>query len=303
MRTASLLRSVTLASLLLATTAARAQVELKNDSFVDGQTAGFQGGFVAGELGAARFIPAGPCTITKIQLFFGGQSTATKTVTVHIYDDSAGTNSPGSELMTATDVQMTGSDSALQEVDLTTLGQITASGPFRVGIEFQHAGYPSIARDNDGNTYPDRNWIYTSSGWFKSQALGVQGDWIIRAFVVYSGDVDGGTQEDAGVTQEDAAPQQHDAATQQDGGNQSCQGNTDCPGGQYCGANNVCTYDCLTNDDCTGANSTCNSLGKCVDKGDSGCGCVAPGARPTGGALALTLVGLALVLLRRRRQP
>jgi MYXO-CTERM domain-containing protein len=205
--------------------------------------------------------------------------------------------------MTATDVQMTGSNSAIQEVDLTTLGQITASGPFRVAFEWQHAGYPSVARDADGNTYPDRNYIYAiPGGWIRSSAAMVAGDWVIRAFVVYSGDTDGGVQEDAAVVQEDAAPAQSDAAAQHDGGgNQSCQGNTDCPGGQYCGPQNVCTYDCVIDTDC-GDNATCNSLGKCVDKGSSGCGCAAPGARPAGLVLALALVGLGLGALRRRRR-
>ncbi|MBI5478600.1 MAG: hypothetical protein HY906_07095 [Deltaproteobacteria bacterium] len=301
MRTASLAsHSITLATVLLATSVAGAQTELKNDAFVDGQTAAFQGGFVVGEMGASRFVPAGPCTITKIQLLFGGAATS-QTVTLHIYDDSGGVNTPGSELITATDVTLQGSNSAISEIDLTTFGQITTSNPFRVAFQWQHAGYPSIARDNDGNTYPNRNFIYDSTGtWRQSNIFGVTGDWVIRAFVVYDGvQYDAGVQQDAAV-QLDAATQS-DAAAQQDGGGGSCQGNTDCPGGQYCGPQNACTYDCVIDTDC-GGSATCNSLGQCVSK-DDGCGCSAPGARPAGLVVTLALAALALAGRRRRRRP
>jgi hypothetical protein len=213
-------RSITLATALLATSVAWAQTELKNDSFVDGGAVSFMGGFTVGEIGASRFIPAGPCTITKIQLLFGGAAT-TQTATLHIYDDSGQATNPGSELMTATDVQLTGSNSALSEIDVTALGTISAPGPFRVGFEWQHTGTPSIASDTDGMGYTDRNFVYSTGAWTTSQIYGVSGDWIIRAFVVYPGQ-DAGVQEDAAV-QLDAAAQsdaavQSDAGTQQDGG-------------------------------------------------------------------------------------
>jgi hypothetical protein len=217
MRTASLAcRSLTLAPLLLAASVTWAQTELKNDAFVSGGDAVFMGGFVIGEIGASRFVPAGPCTITKLQLLFGGAATS-QTVTVHIYDDSGEVDTPGSELMAPIDVQMTGSDSALQEVDLTTLGQITTTGPFRVGFEWQHASYPSIARDGDGNTYPDRNFIHTQAGWTRSAASGVTGDWVIRAFVDDGRQHDGGVPQDAALAQDDAAPPA-DASPQADAG-------------------------------------------------------------------------------------
>jgi hypothetical protein len=300
MRTSNLaFPAITLATVLLSAPVAVAQTELKNDSFIDGNQAAFQGGFVVGEMGAARFVPAGACTITKIQLLFGGAAT-TQSVKLHLYDDSGLTNTPGSELMGALDVSLQGSNSALSEVDLTTLGQITASGPFRVALEWQHVGLPSIARDTDGNTYPDRNYIYAvPGGWMRSQTAGVTGDWVIRAFVVYNGQqYDAGVQEDAAV-QLDAATQSD--AAQQDGGGQSCVGNNDCTGGQYCGPQHTCTHDCVIDDDC-GGNGSCNSLGKCVSKG-GGCAFAAPGARPAGLVLALVLGGVAAGALRRRRRP
>ena len=59
----------------LATSAATAQeTVLQNDSFVSGQSVGFQAGFVTGEIAASRFLPSGsPSYIVKrIQLLFGG---------------------------------------------------------------------------------------------------------------------------------------------------------------------------------------------------------------------------------------
>lgn len=179
-RTASWLPILLL--VLLSSAALAQETILQNDGFVDGQPVGFQGGFVAGESGSVRLVPAGPfpMTVTRVQLLFGG-STATQTVTLRIWDDSAGTAAPGAELYSA-DYLLTGSDTVLQEIDLSGAG-IQVAGAFRVGIEFQHSGAPSIARDSDGITAA-RNFIYALGlGWFDSGALGLTGDWIIRAGV------------------------------------------------------------------------------------------------------------------------
>ena len=59
---------------------------------------GFQGGFVAGEIGASRFVaPEAGRTLLKVQLLYGG-ATAQRTVTLRVFDDSAGTDAPGAEL-------------------------------------------------------------------------------------------------------------------------------------------------------------------------------------------------------------
>jgi hypothetical protein len=153
---------------------------VQNDSFLPGQSAGFQGGFVAGEMGAARLLPSGafPQQVSAVRFLFGGAA-GTRTVTLHVWDDPTGAATPGTELYTG-DFQVTAADNALQELDLSAAG-ISVSGPFRVGIEFQHSGTPSIARDNDGIT-PGRNFIsMMGSGWIDAAALGVTGDWIIRA--------------------------------------------------------------------------------------------------------------------------
>jgi hypothetical protein len=155
---------------------------LHNDGWVDGQPVGFQAGFQPGEIAAARFVPGGPCpcTLDQLRLLFGGAPDS-ESVILHVWDDSALTDAPGAELYSST-LQLTGSDDFLQELDLTVAG-ITVTGPFRVGLEFQHTGLPSVARDGDGIT-PGRNFVLADGvGWVESSTLGVTGDWVLRAVV------------------------------------------------------------------------------------------------------------------------
>lgn len=168
----------------LAPPATAQETTLQNDGFVDGQAVGFQGGFVADEIAASRFTPTGtgPWRLNRVRFLFGG-STSTVTFTLRVYADAAGTNAPGAELYSG-DYQVTGSDVLLQEIDLTS-ENVTVTGTFRVGIEFQHNGAPSVARDGDGTINASRNFIYTPSipGWFQSNLFGLSGDWVIRAVV------------------------------------------------------------------------------------------------------------------------
>jgi hypothetical protein len=153
---------------------------VNNDTWIPGQPVAFQGGFLAGETAAVRLTPPGPCPcpVERIQFLFGGAA-GTHDVTLHIWDDSAGTVVPGSELYAAT-FTLAGSDEFMQEIDISVLG-LMVNGPFRVGLEFSHAGPPSVARDTDG-IQPDRNFIDDlGSGWVESSTQGLTGDWIIRA--------------------------------------------------------------------------------------------------------------------------
>jgi hypothetical protein len=155
---------------------------LANDGWVNGQAAAFQAGFDPSEIAAVRFVPSDPCpcTLDQIRLLFGGAA-GSENVILRVWDDSALTDAPGSELYSST-IQLTASDGFMQELDLTVAG-ITVDGPFRVGLEFTHAGLPSVARDGDGIT-ADRNFIDDSGvGWVDSSTLGVTGDWILRAVV------------------------------------------------------------------------------------------------------------------------
>ncbi len=156
-------------------------VTLANDGFVDGGVAGFQGGFVTGEIAAARLTTpsADAWAVDHVEFLFGGATTQ-QTVTLKIWDDNGGTNAPGAELYSG-DFLVTGGD-LLQQIDLSAAG-LNVTGDFRVGLQFQHTGFPSVARDDDG-IVADRNFIFTStSAWFESGFLGLTGDWIIRAQV------------------------------------------------------------------------------------------------------------------------
>jgi MYXO-CTERM domain-containing protein len=260
---------------------ARAETELKNDSFVSGQAAGFQAGFITGEMGASRFIaPEAGRQVLKVQLLFGGGSTATQTVTLKIFDDTAGTNAPGGELFTG-EFSLMGSDQAIHELVLPAA--ITVPMQFRVAVQFMHNGAPSIARDNDGLDAA-KNYIFApgAGGWFRSQTLGLTGDWVIRAIIT-----------DGGVAPVDGAP--GDAGVVPGG---DCSGNPDCPTGQFCESGS-CTFDCRMDDDCGGG--TCNSLGQCVGGESDGGGCC---RTDRGGAVGAGLLGLAVLglVLRRRRQ-
>ncbi len=160
--------------------------ELSNDGFTSGAAVTFQAGFIAGEVAASRFVPqiACPCVITKITLLFGG-STETRNMGISVWDDTPGGDSPGNLLFTG-DVALTGSNVALQEIDLS-LTPIIVSGPFRVGLEFNHSGTPSVATDLDGTINAAANFILADLGgltfWFTSSTLGVSGDFVIRATV------------------------------------------------------------------------------------------------------------------------
>jgi hypothetical protein len=155
---------------LIAVTAstASAQIELKNDDFVDMQAVTFHGGFGIGEMGASRFIPVGdpPYYIVAVRFLFGGAMTQ-QTITLRIYDDSGLQTNPGSQVFTA-EYDVTGSDMAFQEIDLT-LDNVQVSGAFRVGIEVQHGGAPSIANDTGGVDFADRNYLF-SGIWYPANS-------------------------------------------------------------------------------------------------------------------------------------
>jgi hypothetical protein len=75
--------------------------ELRNDGFAVGGSAGFQGGFVAGEIGAVRLVPAqGPVTVERERFLFGGAAVS-RNVVLHIWDDSAETLAPGANSIRA----------------------------------------------------------------------------------------------------------------------------------------------------------------------------------------------------------
>ena len=279
---------------------AAAQVELRNDGFETGMSAGFQAGFVSGEIGAVRLVaPQASVQVLSVRLLFGG-ATTTQTITLKIWDDSAGTVAPGVELFSG-DFQLAGNNTVIHELDVAGMNVIVPM-QFRVGIQFQHAGLPAIARDDDGTINASRNFINASGiGWIQSQSLGLTGDWVIRAMVSTGGGPDAGSGgPDAGSGGPDAGTGGPDA------GSATCTGNGDCPLGEYCDTMlGSCTFDCRLDSDCPGG-GPCNSLGQCLAADGDGGGCCST-ARDRGGAAGpLAASGLALLvaltLTRRRRR-
>ncbi len=251
---------------LLATRLAGAQEELRNDGFVDGQSAGFQSGFVAGEAGASRFTASGPGTLVKVQfLFGGGVDGVKKDLNVHVWNDTAMTDDPGIELYAGT-YGIISADMALQEVDLTDK-MVTVPATFRVGVEMLHDGLPSIARDNDDTIDPEANFVLVNGmTWSKSSDLGVTGDWIIRAFVDTGAGGAGGS-----------------------GGSTGGAGGATNTGGMSAGGSGGMTT------------SGGGGAGGDTQSGDEGCGCRAAGPTPSGPAPFVLLGMLAVYVARRRR--
>ncbi|MBL9019049.1 MAG: hypothetical protein JNL83_32980 [Myxococcales bacterium] len=267
-----MVRSLIIGCALLVASTARADVELKNDGFVSGGQATFQTGFVVGEAGAVRFVaPSAGRQLRKLQLLFGG-ATTTQTVTIKVFDDSAGQDAPGAELFMS-DFTLMGADNAMQELDLTS-ANVYVPQQFRVALYFQHAGAPTIASDADSSIAADRNFIYAGT-WKRSSALGLSGDWVIRAFVS-----DVGPAPDAGP------------------GGTFCDTNAECGNRRYCDVDHhACVFDCQDDTECPGGGQ-CNNLGQCEGGGGDDGGCQTTNG--TLGGLLLTMAGVLIVLRRRR---
>lgn len=288
------MRSLTiLVCLWLTTSTAFAQIELKNDGFVTGAQVAYQSGFCTNEIGASRFLaPAGGRQLLKVRFLFGS-TTETKTVTIKVWDDAAGTTAPGAELFSG-EFQVTGSANAIVEGDLSTMNVIVPA-QFRVGVMYQHNGSPGIARDNDGTIAADKNYVLADAScnaggpytWFRSNMIGLTGDWVIRTEISASG----GGPGDAGTG--DGGP---DAS----GVGDPCNSNAQCPLGQHCDLQlQACTFECRVDDDC--GSGSCNSLGQCIAAtGDGGgCGCRTRDDGPLAGVWLL--LGFAFLARRRRR--
>jgi len=177
-RTICLLLLPALLALALAASPGRAEI-FRNDGYEDGGSVAFQGGFVAGETAAVRLVQTtpGPQLLEDVHFLLGGASTSV-TITLNIWRNT-GAAVPGTLLFTG-DYLVQGSDDTFSSVDLTGQG-VDADGGIWVGIQFQHSGYPSVCRDDDGIT-ANMNYIDASGfGWLESSLLGVTGDWVIRA--------------------------------------------------------------------------------------------------------------------------
>ena len=302
-RARSVLSAVAIAAGLtvLPAQAFAAIVLLQNDGFVDGASVGFQQGFAAGEQGAVTLGPvADSFQLNNVQLLFGPSGGA-QTVTLRIFQDT-GSPQPGPELFSG-DFQLMPAPDSTQILDLSGEGLILGPGLFRVSIEFQHTGLPSIARDDDGTNTSGRNWINAQGiGWIASGTLGVSGDWIIRAEVntMGGGSTTGattgsgtgattGSGAGGGGTGSGGASGSGSGMVCTPGSTQECVGPGACQGGQSCNA------------DGTGF-APCECAGGAAEDGDGG-GCSASSSTdPMPLAAFAGLLGLAAIARSRRKR-
>jgi hypothetical protein len=171
-------------SIILASSSAGAATEeLKLDGFGPGESALIAPYNQPGEIVAVRLVPTitCPCRLENVQLLFAG-STATETVVIRIWDDPGGSADPGTEIF-AGSADLTGSNVALQLVDFSA-SEVMVTGPFRVGIEFTHIGFPSVPWDDDGTIDEANNFFFLESlGTWHQSSVFVTGDWIVRATI------------------------------------------------------------------------------------------------------------------------
>jgi hypothetical protein len=158
--------------------------ELSNDSFAGVGTVTCALGFAEGESAAVKLTadPGDyPYEIRKVRVLICPEPTS-GFVILRIYEDDTGTVAPG-PLLYEEIVQVTASDIALNEVDISLQGIVISSGSVRVELEWYQASPPGpgLARDNDGFT-PNVNYVYVNPPgvWVYADAVGVMGDWIIR---------------------------------------------------------------------------------------------------------------------------
>lgn len=158
-----------------------ATTTLQNDSFVHGGQAGFQGGFVAGECAASILGTAQPgqVRVSRVEVVVGGAA-GTPILTVGVRSLAA-TGEPGDAVFEGM-FPVTASDAGVLNVLDLSANNVLVSSPFAVSICFSHSGLPGVARDSDGTITSDKNWV-RAPGWMRSSAVGLTGDWIIRAVV------------------------------------------------------------------------------------------------------------------------
>lgn len=194
----------------LAGGARAAEVTVKNDSLTDFGSAVVVAGFVEGEQ-AASWLTS-PCNgdLRAVQVFWRSQA-GTTGQTIHAalrISRSGSFPTPGELALNIVGPVLV--DGALNEFRYLDENQtvpvivpVSANETFVVAVVFDSAvdaSSASVVRDTDGNQN-GRNGLLArlapnNYAWFNSSALGVQGDWVIRAVV----DCAAGPQEaDVGV--------------------------------------------------------------------------------------------------------
>ncbi|HWU89587.1 MAG TPA: hypothetical protein VN253_20135, partial [Kofleriaceae bacterium] len=180
-----LVASLLLAGLVTAPGAARGESPtptiVQNDGFFSGQPVVFPSGLKAGDAVATRLVTPGfgGGAVIEVMVVFGGTASGTVPVTLKIWDDSAQTDEPGMELLSRPELLVSTAAPTLQRI---SLAGVEVPNRFRVGIVLGADALPTVGQDTDGTIAADNNFAFRpATGWHKSAADGVTGDWIIRA--------------------------------------------------------------------------------------------------------------------------
>ena len=174
---------------VIAAPATAVEKTLQNDSFsgTGSVTCVLGSSFAAGDIAAARFIPAPgdyPFQILEIHVL-ACPSGSQDVVALKIWEDDGFSNEPV-DLLYEEFFTLVGSDLALNGLDVSTLGLVVNSGSIRIGIEYYVDWSPvGIATDMNGHVTPQPNFIYDfqTFGWRTADFFGVDDDWIIRVVI------------------------------------------------------------------------------------------------------------------------
>ena len=166
------------------------EIELKNDSLVDGGTAAIQLGFVNGEVGCASFVvPAEyfPLQLKRVQFFWtsqAGDAGPSIQDSIRIYDSGL----PEPNLVFLSDPPQL-IDGFLNEFDFSFFDIIFEEPTvITIGLAFSDApngdvNKPSLVTDIDGCQWGLNPIFAIPGGWQDTCQYGVSGDWVIRAIV------------------------------------------------------------------------------------------------------------------------
>lgn len=182
----------------IAATAAANEVTIQNDSLANGSSGTIQAGFVAGEKAASWLTTPCDGNIVAVQVFWRsllGNAPITIEESIDIYrfgtfpDPGILAQEIGGPVLTDGVIN---EYRYLDENDtIPLIVPVVQNETFIVALTFAEAPDPSqgpsVVNDDDG-IEPNRNAIYASLGggnfgWFSNTALGVDGDWVIRAVV------------------------------------------------------------------------------------------------------------------------
>ena len=156
--------------------------EVLNDGWEDGDSIGFNAGFLPGEMAAGCFDAGGPAVVTDVRFFYGGAGVGESfDVPIHAFlRDDDGT--PESEPIFSEIAEVVASHEA--SVDVALDGLLLVDGEFCIAVESTVGGLPFVGRDTDGTVDREANWILLDGFlWVTSGEVGIEGDWVIRAIV------------------------------------------------------------------------------------------------------------------------